>query len=87
MDSQRSMRQNIFLASVTEEDWISATLWFIFAILSSFLRNLIGRLPACLTNKVTRSLMLIPTKGRQGWLYNIAQRSQEGEGVDVAFGE
>ena len=87
MDSQRSMRHNIFLASVTEEEWLSATLWFIFAFLSSCLRNLIGRLPVCLTNKVTRSLMVILTKGRQGWLYNIAQRSQDGEGGDVAFGE
>ena len=87
MDSQRSMRHNIFLASVTEEDWLSATLWFIFAFLSSCLRKLIGRLPVCLTNKVTHSLMVILTKGRQGWLYDIAQRSQDGEGGDVAFAE
>ena len=87
MDSQRSLRPNIFLASVTEEDWLSASLWFILGCLCSVMRNIIGRLPDSLSKKVSRSLMLIPTKGRQGWLYTIAQRSEDGEGGEVAFAE
>ena len=81
------MLMNIFLSSVSEEDWLITTLWFICACLCYILRNVITHLPEFLARKVSNSLMLIPTKGRQGWLYTIAQISQEEEGTEVSFGE
>ena len=81
------MLMNIFLASVSEEDWLIASLWFICACLCSVLKNIISHLPEYLAKKVSHSLMMIPTKGRQGWLYTIAQISQEEEGSEVSFGE
>ena len=87
MDSYCSGRQNIFLSSVTQEDWLSTKIWFVLTLFCSLLRKLLGYLPHNLMKKVDRTIMLIPTKGRQGWLWNIAHGSQDGEEKEMAFGE
>ena len=87
MYQESSVRRNIFLISVTDEDWLIAELWMLFACFCSLLRNINSRLPSVLASKVTQSLLLIPTKGRQGWLYTIALGSDDGQSGEVAFGE
>ena len=87
MDLECSGRPNIFLSTVTQEDWLSTKIWFVLTLFCSLLRKLLGYFPHNLRKKVDRTIMLIPTKDRQGWLWTIAHGSQDVEEKEMAFGE